>query len=911
MLKYYLQLVVCLCVCALGIPSAWAEETTLDFHFSSMGSTGWDTNYKPHTQTFDEGTVKFASANKNSSTITDIPVTKGGDVTFALHGSTGTISSVTWICRQWGTKAQTITLHYSTDGGENYTSTKITSTNFTITDSNLPSGTNAVKITFSSTSNQIGIESLTYEGGTPNNLNKVNIVSYRAGNDSVITLTRGDKITPTVYADQPEWTPAYVFTSANTNIVTVDANGEITAVSKGTTDVIATLDIASNDEHYTKGSKKADTIRVTVKNPLRHIYYSVNNDVQKDTLVEEGSPITSFFTPSAPEGWTFMGWVTDAIAGTQSTAPTYVNTNSIIKAGESDITYYAVFAKGEVGQSSNWVKKTIDEVVTNPLAGVYALITGDGHAFKGTISGSGHGETTSEAFAFTNNIATTAPSGTCELTITRKGEGIEIKNSNGEILYAKGTTSGNLAWHNSDNNHWNVRNYNLCYSGNTAYLRHLNNSSFRTYGKTSDGTGAVAFAYKATTVYNDFCTTISGSDQRQTISLASWEKEVNGDTLVRDLTLNTLVTLNHPECTTAIYNYTTSNAEVATISNTGVITAVGKGPATLTVTLSIDANDPDYKIGGTTTLDLNVIVVNPTHTVTFVANEDEVGQTSVREGEIITFPTVISPSGLTFVGWTATALNNLEYDEPALVDVKATPMGTQDITYYAVFARIAQLGLEEGDSLTAEMILEHFTQTAQPYETEERTWADGIVTWTFNGQGTQGKDYLQINRDHLSYIKITAPYAIKRVTLSVANGSGRDYSGSIYIKEEPSKPSEENALYSGKGARTCTIDITNDYNTIYIQASNPAQISKIVLTCMGPSTFSGYVTSADDANTNETTQATISECGYTTVCLPFNAVSEEGSNFYYLRKIDSEGMHFSRTDILVAGQGYLLEGNAN
>ena len=301
MLKYYLQLVVCLCVCALGFSPAWAE-TTLDFHFSSMGSTGWSSSYGAHTQTFAEGTVKFAKANKQGSTaaISDIPVTKGDDVTFALKENTGTISSVTWKCRQWRDYTQTITLHYSTDGGTSYNTTGITSTNFTISSNSLPAGTNAVKITFSSKTNQVGIESLTYEGGTPDNHPKVNIVSYRAGNDSVITLTRGDKITPTVYADQPEWTPAYVFTSANTNIVTVDANGEITAVSKGTTDVIATLNIASNDEHYRKGSKKADTIRVTVKNPLRHISFSVNNDVLTDTLVEENTPLTSFFTPSAP-----------------------------------------------------------------------------------------------------------------------------------------------------------------------------------------------------------------------------------------------------------------------------------------------------------------------------------------------------------------------------------------------------------------------------------------------------------------------------------------------------------------------------------------------------------------------------------------------------------------------------------
>ena len=78
------------------------------------------------------------------------------------------MNSVTFTCTQWGEKAQTITLHYSTDGGTNYTSTTITSTNFSISANSLPANTNAVKITFSSTSNQVGIASVSFNY-TPSN----------------------------------------------------------------------------------------------------------------------------------------------------------------------------------------------------------------------------------------------------------------------------------------------------------------------------------------------------------------------------------------------------------------------------------------------------------------------------------------------------------------------------------------------------------------------------------------------------------------------------------------------------------------------------------------------------------------------------------------------------------------------
>ena len=58
----------------------------------------------------------------------------------------------------------------------------------------------------------------------------------------------------------------------------------------------------------------------------------------------------------------------------------------------------------------------------------------------------------------------------------------------------------------------------------------------------------------------------------------------------------------------------------------------------------------------------------------------------------------------------------------------------------------------------------------------------------------------------------------------------------------------------------------------------------------------------------QTAAATISECGYTTLCVPFNASIPEGAKAYTLRRIDAEGLHFSQVNALVAGEGYVVEG---
>ena len=124
------------------------------------GFDEWGTSYSEHTVEYTEATVVFASANHQTSTITDVPVTKGQEVSLVLKSAVASsIKNVKFVCRQWGTKTQTITLHRSTDGGQTYTSTGITSNNFKISGTNLPEGTNAVKITFNNSSNQVGIES--------------------------------------------------------------------------------------------------------------------------------------------------------------------------------------------------------------------------------------------------------------------------------------------------------------------------------------------------------------------------------------------------------------------------------------------------------------------------------------------------------------------------------------------------------------------------------------------------------------------------------------------------------------------------------------------------------------------------------------------------------------------------------
>lgn len=133
------------------------NNVTYDFT-KIAGFDKWTTSYEKHVVEYTTATATFASANHQTATITNCPVTKGGDVVIVMNDGK-TISSLTLTCTQWTTKAQTITLNVSKDGGETYTKTNVTSENFVLA-SELEAGVNAVKFTFSSSSNQIGIKSL-------------------------------------------------------------------------------------------------------------------------------------------------------------------------------------------------------------------------------------------------------------------------------------------------------------------------------------------------------------------------------------------------------------------------------------------------------------------------------------------------------------------------------------------------------------------------------------------------------------------------------------------------------------------------------------------------------------------------------------------------------------------------------
>ena len=262
------------------------DSNAFTYDFSKIdGLSKWGTSYSEHEVAYTEATVTFAAASKQTNTITDVPVTKGNAVSLVLNGTGCTLGSVAFVCKQWGTKAQTITLKYSTDGGKNYNTLNpsVTSSDFTISSDNLPAGTNAVQITFNNTSNQVGIASVTFslngnvaitEAGYATfasnfalDLSNVSgLTAYTAFvSDNVVTF---NKVTGTV--------------PAGTGLLLKgEGNYDIPVVASSSTDVSGNA-LVGKTEVTTIGMKTGDNYNYVLKNGANGVgFYQVQNDSYK------------------------------------------------------------------------------------------------------------------------------------------------------------------------------------------------------------------------------------------------------------------------------------------------------------------------------------------------------------------------------------------------------------------------------------------------------------------------------------------------------------------------------------------------------------------------------------------------------------------------------------------------------
>lgn len=218
---------------------------TIDLSFATIGSTGWSTSYVAHTYETPDVKVAFTACAKQTSNIKEYPVTKAGPVVFSLK-NTGSFATAKVTLKQWTTKTKTAKLEYSTNGST-FTAfdPAVSSSTFEVEAISIPEGTTAIRLSFTESSNQVGIVSFEYT-----------LVGQEEKNEATLswsketeTINLGDEFSAPVLTCTPADAEAdIVYTSSNESLLAVDANGQmsLTAGVTGMAVITASLNPSSN-----------------------------------------------------------------------------------------------------------------------------------------------------------------------------------------------------------------------------------------------------------------------------------------------------------------------------------------------------------------------------------------------------------------------------------------------------------------------------------------------------------------------------------------------------------------------------------------------------------------------------------------------------------------------------------------
>ena len=346
--------------CMMGTSSAWADETY---------TIGWGTASGTASTNFDaisgsvDGILSFSAERNSSSTI---PAYNSSSSELRLYyNSGGNGGSITLTPAEGVTitgfvmKTSTApTVGYSVDGGDAI-SISASSNTYTVSDISASSSLKIQNVNTSNTQLRIKTIEITYTtgggggGGSSAVATTTTIDATGITNTDIYSGTAAGSLSATVVdADDNAVEGATVTWSGNNDeVATIDAStGVVTLVAAGTVTFTATY--AGVTDEYKASS---DTYELTVTDstpiPTHTATFSVNG-VTSTQDFEEGADIIFPADPADVSGKTFVGWVAEAIEGTTNDAPTFVTSATM---GQSDITYYAVFAYASGSGSSEVV----------------------------------------------------------------------------------------------------------------------------------------------------------------------------------------------------------------------------------------------------------------------------------------------------------------------------------------------------------------------------------------------------------------------------------------------------------------------------------------------------------------------------------------------------------------------------
>ena len=430
------------------------------------------------------------------------------------------------------------------------------------------------------------------------------------------------------------------------------------------------------------------------------VSYNVLGSVVNTASCVEGQSVTLPATATAVDGFTFAGWVKNAINSETATAPT-VLTGSYKPTANT--TLYAVYTRTEQGTGSgsgDYVKVTKTSDLTD---GQYLIVYEDGEvALDSSLETIDAVEDTIDVTISNNTIPSNTTTDNSAFTFTA---------SNGAFLGTNGKYIGHTGSKNTLNTSTSAMSNtvsidadgNAVINGGGSYVLRYNNTSgqdrFRYYTSGQQaiqlykkGAGSSSTTYYTTNpvvaipcAHNNMetvaavaatCETAGNNAYYHCPDCGKYFKDAASSTETT-LAAETIAALGHDYSTTATqldatnHKYVCSRCDAYT-TEAHSFTETTEGA---TVTHLCSACGYSYE----TTLN--------TYTVTYCVPgfESVIAPVSVIEGNSVTLPTVGTVDGYTFVGWTTAAIDPESTTAPTVLTGSYQP--TANVTLYALYTR--------------------------------------------------------------------------------------------------------------------------------------------------------------------------------------------------------------------------------
>lgn len=393
----------------------------------------------------------------------------------------------------------------------------------------------------------------------------------------------------------PNYTSAssITWTSSDPSIATVNENGFVTGVSKGTTTITAT----SNN------SSVSDTANITVYIPTTGITLSPS-DITLN--VGDTSYVDAIITPSNADHKNITWRMGSGYTSSIITLGTHTDWANITAKAEGTETIYATTYDGQ----TDWCTVDVTTVIT-PATGVYlssssmTLKVGDTNTLTATVLPSNASNKGVSWSSSNSSIATVSAGtvtgvapGTCTITVTTSDGGYTATcnvtvvsaltpvtsvslNTNSALIGSQGTTATHTVQLSATVLPANATDRSVSWTSSNTSIATVSSSGLVTAGSTP-GTVTITATSNDGSKKSDSCS----------VNVAQINLSNSSANMVVGQTLQLVASVS-PNLS---YTWASSDTSKATVSSSGLVTAIGITPSSNPVYIYCTINGTDYTV---------------------------------------------------------------------------------------------------------------------------------------------------------------------------------------------------------------------------------------------------------------------------------------------------------------------------